>query len=141
MINKNFKILNIDHVAVATENIENLKFLFVDILGMNSSKKEYVKDEDVNVQKFFVDNKDTVIELLESKEENSPINKYINKRGKGIHHIALTVDNIENAISYLKDKGISLVYDKPNLGSDNKLITFIHPQSSPGILVELCQKV
>ena len=108
---------------------------------MNSSKKEYVKDEDVNVQKFFVDNKDTVIELLESKEENSPINKYINKKGKGIHHIALTVDNIENAISYLKDKGISLVYDKPNLGSDNKLITFIHPQSSPGILVELCQKV
>jgi len=141
MINKNFKILNIDHVAVATENIEILKFLFVDILGMNSSKKEYVKDEDVNVQKIFADNKDTVIELLESEEENSPINKYINKKGKGIHHIALTVDNIENAISYLKDKGISLVYDKPNLGSDNKLITFIHPQSSPGILVELCQKV
>ena len=140
-INKKFKILNIDHVAVATENIEILKFIFVDILSLNSSKKEFVKDENVTVQKFFVDDTNTAIELLESKEPNSPINKYINKKGKGIHHIALTVDNIENAIKYLTAKGISLVYDKPKLGSDNKLITFIHPKSSPGILIELCQKV
>ena len=140
-INKKFKILNIDHVAVATENIDILKFIFVDILSLNSSKKEFVKDENVTVQKFFTDDRNTAIELLESKEENSPINKYINKKGKGIHHIALTVDNIENAIKYLIDKGIYLVYDKPKLGSDNKLITFIHPKSSPGILIELCQKV
>ena len=100
-----------------------------------------MKDENVTVQKFFTDDTNTAIELLESKEENSPINKYINKKGKGIHHIAFTVDNIENAIKYLIDKGIYLVYDKPKLGADNKLITFIHPKSSPGILIELCQKV
>ena len=66
--------------------------------------------------------------------------QFIENKGKGLHHIALEVDNIKNAISYLKKKKISLVYDSPQVGSDNKLITFIHPESTPGILLELCQK-
>ena len=110
-------------------------------MGMNFNEKEYVKDENVNVLKIFAEDKKTSIELLESEDQNSPINRYINKKGVGVHHVALTVDNIENAINYLKENDISLVYDKPHLGSDNKLITFIHPKSSPGILIELCQKL
>jgi len=137
----NFKILSINHVAVATKDINNLKFLFVNILGMNSSTEEYVENERVNVLKIFAEDNKTAIELLESEYENSTINKYINAKGQGIHHIALTVDKIQNAIDYLKNNGIKLVYEKPTLGADDKLITFIHPKSSPGMLIELCQEV
>ena len=76
---------------------------------------------------------------MEPIENNTTVSKFLNSKIQGIHHIALTVDNISNAISYLKYKDIKLVYEKPKIGSDNKLITFIHPKSSPGILIELCQ--
>ena len=128
-------------MAVATENIKILEKLFVDILGMDSSDKEYVVSEKVNVLKVYSERKGTVIELLEASNKDSAIEKYINNKGQGIHHIALNVDNILNAIDYLKNNDIELVYEKPNLGANNKLITFIHPKSSPGMLIELCQKV
>ena len=128
-------------MAVATENIKILEKLFVDILGMDSSDKEYVVSEKVNVLKVYSERKGTAIELLEASNKDSAIEKYINNKGQGIHHIALNVDNILNAINYLKNNGIELVYEKPNLGANNKLITFIHPKSSPGMLIELCQKV
>ena len=108
---------------------------------MDSSAKEYVVDENVDVVKIYSDSKSTAVELLEAKDNDSVIEKYINRKGEGIHHIALNVDDIQNAINFLKSKGVYLVYEKPNLGSDNKLITFIHPKSSPGMLIELCQKV
>ena len=81
----------------------------------------------------------TVIELVEPLKNNETIKKFLMKKNQGIHHIALTVDNILNAISYLKYHKIFLVYDKPQIGSGNKLINFIHPKFSPGILIELCQ--
>ena len=140
-IKKTFKIISVDHVAVATKNIKTLENLFVNILGMDSSEKEYVVDENVDVVKIFSDSKSTAIELLEAKNKDSVIEKYIDSKGEGIHHIALNVDDIQNAINFLKSKGVHLVYEKPNLGADNKLITFIHPKSSPGMLIELCQKV
>ena len=108
---------------------------------MDSSRKEFVVDENVDVIKIFPDNKSTAVELLEAKNKDSVIEKYIDSKGEGIHHIALNVDNILNAINFLKSKGVYLVYEKPNLGAGNKLITFIHPKSSPGMLIELCQKV
>jgi methylmalonyl-CoA/ethylmalonyl-CoA epimerase len=97
--------------------------------------------EKVNVLKVYSERKGTAIELLEASNKDSAIEKYINNKGQGIHHIALNVDNILNAIDYLKNNDIELVYEKPNLGANNKLITFIHPKSSPGMLIELCQKV
>ena len=140
-IKKNFKILNIDHIAIATDTVNKLEFIFTDILGMDYNNKEYVKDENVNVLKIFGVNNETAIELIESDELDSSINRFIEKRGEGLHHIALNIDNLENAITYLKSKDISLVYDKPKIGSNNSIITFIHPKSTPGILIELCQKM
>ena len=139
-IKKNFKILNINHIAVATENTDILKFLFSDKLGMSFKDKEYVSSENVNVVKIYPEDKKTAIELLEPTSESSKIKKFLANNGKGIHHIALTVDNISNAIQFMNENNIKLVYDKPQKGSDNTLITFIHPKSSPGILIELCQK-
>ena len=107
---------------------------------MNFTKKEYIEKEKVNVLKIFLENKDTAIELLEPTSEESVINKYLNKKGSGIHHIALTVDSIDNVIIYLKSKNILLVYDSPQKGANNTLITFIHPKSTPGLLIELCQR-
>ena len=107
---------------------------------MKSSKKETVTSELVDVVKLYSQNSDTQIEIVEPIENNNTIHKFVSKKNQGIHHIALTTDNIENAISFLKYKKISLVYDEPKIGSDNKLITFIHPKSSPGVLIELCQK-
>ena len=140
LIKKKFKILSIDHVAVATEKSDILELLFSDILGLHSHNKEYVKSEKVNIVKIYADDKNSAIELLEPVDDTSPINKFLSNKGSGIHHISLRVDNIYNAIDYLLYNNISLVYEKPHPGSDNTLITFIHPKSSPGMLIELCQK-
>ena len=107
---------------------------------MSFKDKEHVYSEDVNVVKIYPEDKKTAIELLEPTSESSKIKKFLANNGKGIHHIALTVDNISNAIQFMNENNIKLVYDKPQKGSDNTLITFIHPKSSPGILIELCQK-
>ena len=141
MKNKKFKILSIDHVAVATSDLNILNSLFVDLLDMNSMPVEYVKNEKVKVKKIYAEDKNTAIELLESTDDSSVIKKFISTKGQGLHHIALTVDSIDEAIIFLKHKNIQLVYDVPKKGSDNKIITFIHPRFSPGLLIELCQKM
>ena len=107
---------------------------------MNLKDKEYVESESVNVVKVYAEDNNTAIELLESTRDSSNIKNFLINKGKGIHHIALTVDNISNAIEFMNKNNIKLVYDTPQKGSDNTLITFIHPKSSPGILIELCQK-
>ncbi len=107
---------------------------------MSFKNKEYVESEDVNVVKIYAEDNKTAIELLEPTSKLSKIKKFLKNKGEGIHHIALTVDNISNAIEFMNEKNIKLVYDTPQKGSDNTLITFIHPKSSPGILIELCQK-
>lgn len=106
---------------------------------MESTENERVDSELVNVLKLYTKSSETAIELVEPIEDNITIKKFLNKNKQGIHHIALTVDNIFNAISFLQYNKITLVYNKPRKGSNNKLITFIHPSSSTGILIELCQ--
>ena len=140
MNNKNFKVIKIDHIAIATKSIESSMKIFSDILGIPHENKEKISNEKVNVLKFLNEGDGTCIEILEPISQDSTINKFINMKGQGLHHIALEVDNIYNAIEYLKNMKIELTYDKPKLGSNNKLITFIHPKSSPGLLLELCQK-
>ena len=108
-------------------------------VGMNSSEVENVANEKVNVIKISPKNTVSKIELIEPSDTLSPISKFLKTKGQGMHHIALEVDNIYNAIEYLKYKRIKLIYDSPNKGADNKLITFIHPSCSPGILIEICQ--
>ena len=137
-MNRTFKILKINHVAVAVNDNSKLKVLF-ELLGMDVKSSEYIENEKVNVVKVNADNANHTIELLEPSDSSSIVRKFINKRGEGLHHIALEVDDIENAISYLKNNNIKLIYESPQKGADNKLITFIHPESTPGILLELCQ--
>ena len=137
-MNRKFKILKINHVAVAVNDNTKSKVLF-ELLGMDVKSSEYIENEKVNVVKVNADNTNHTIELLEPSDSSSVVRKFINKRGEGLHHIALEVDDIENAISYLKNNNIKLIYESPQKGADNKLITFIHPESTPGILLELCQ--
>ena len=139
-MNKNFKVIKVDHIAFATDSIDNSSNIFSKILGIENTPKEEVETENVNVLKFFNQEGVTSIELLEPIKNESVIGDFLNKNGRGLHHIALEVDNINNAIIFLKENKIKLVYDVPQIGSDNKMITFIHPKSSPGILIELCQK-
>ena len=138
-MDRNFKILKIDHIAIAVDDLNTSKSLF-DLLGMNLTKIEEVESENVNVLKIHSEDIEHTIELLEPQNDNSVVKKFLSKNGQGMHHIALEVDNIENAISYLKSNNITLIYESPQIGADNKLITFIHPKDTPGVLIELCQK-
>ena len=135
-----FKILKIDHIAVAVHDLNKSVELFK-LLGMSYNEVENIDSEDVNVLKIHPENKEDSIELLESANDISEIKKFLDKKGEGLHHIAFEVDDIYNAITYLKEKDIKIIYDIPKKGSDNKLITFIHPKSTPGILIELCQTI
>ena len=139
-MSKNFKIVNIDHVAFATKDIQTTKKIFTDILGMRSKNIEHVDNEKVKVLKLHTDGSNTALELLQPEYDNDTINKFINKKGNGLHHIALEVDNLKNLIKHLNSLSIPLIYPNPKIGSDNKLITFIHPKYSTGMLIELCQK-
>ena len=106
---------------------------------MNIGDTENVATENVDVLKIYPESDDHTIELLEPTSANSSVQKFLNKRDQGLHHIALEVDNIYNAIEYLEDNNIKVIYSSPQKGTDNKLITFIHPSCTPGVLIELCQ--
>ena len=137
-MNKKFKILKIDHVAVAVNSLKESKNIFT-LLGMNIGHTENVATENVDVLKIYPESDDHTIELLEPTGANSSVREFLNKRDQGLHHIALEVDNIHNAIKYLKDNNIKIIYNSPQKGADSKLITFIHPSCTPGVLIELCQ--
>ena len=139
-MNKKFKVIKIDHVAIAVDNLNESSILF-NLLGMNAEPIEYVKNENVNVIKLHPENNQDTIELLESTDNSTTVKSFLDKKGKGLHHIALEVDNIYNAIEYLEENSIKIIYKKPQLGANKKLITFIHPSSTPGVLIELCQTV
>ena len=137
-MNRDFKILKINHIAIAVDN-NSLALNLFKLLGMNIGNEEFVKNEKVNVVKVTPQDQTQAIELLEASDSSSVIKKFIDKKGEGLHHIALEVDNISKAINYLIDNDIKLIYNSPKIGADNKLITFINPKSTPGVLIELCQ--
>ena len=139
-MDKGFKVLRIDHVAVAVNNNNAAAKLFK-LLGMSIGENEFIETEKVNVLKAKPENKDHTIELLEASDESSVVRKFISKRGEGLHHIALEVDSVSKAIKYLLDNNIDVIYKTPKVGAGNKLITFIDPKSTPGILLELCQPI
>ena len=137
-MDKKFKVLKIDHVAVAVNSLKESKNIFT-LLGMNIGDTQNVADENVDVLKIYPESDGHTIELLEPASANSSVQGFLNKRDQGLHHIALEIDNIYNAIRYLEDNNIKVIYSSPQKGADNKLITFIHPSCTPGVLIELCQ--
>lgn len=129
----------IEHIGIAVKSIDSSNKLFASILGEQPYKKEIVESEGVMTSFFQIGpNK---VELLEGLSEQSPISKFIEKKGEGIHHIAFDVDNIHQTIERLKKDGFKMVHDKPKKGADNKLIAFLHPKASNGVLIELCQDI
>jgi methylmalonyl-CoA/ethylmalonyl-CoA epimerase len=130
-------VLHINHIAIAVEDIANASKIFETILGQSIYKNELVPSEGVNTH--FIQVGETKIELLESVNENSSVAKYLSKKGQGMHHIALEVDNIFAEMERLKNEGFELLNDTPKKGADNKLICFLHPKTTSGVLIELVQ--
>lgn len=129
----------IEHIGIAVKNLKDSNELFSKLFGEPHYKTEEVESEGVNTSFFRVgDNK---IELLEATKKNSPIAKFIDKKGEGIHHIAFDVDDIEAEIKRLKKEGFKVLNEAPKKGADNKLVAFLHPKSSNGVLIELCQEI
>jgi len=127
----------LDHIGIAVKSIEEAKSIYHDILGMPHEKSETVEEQKVTTGFFPVG--DTEVELLESTAPDGPVAKFIEKKGEGVQHLAFQVDNIEEALEELKAKGIRLIDEKPRKGAGGKKIAFLHPKSTYGVLVELCQ--
>lgn len=128
----------IEHIGIAVKNLEKANAIYAALLGEKHYKKETVESEGVTTSFFKVG--DSKIELLEASNPESPIAKFIEKRGEGIHHIAFYVDDIVEEIKRLKKEGFVVLNETPKMGADNKLVCFLHPKSSNGVLVELCQE-
>ena len=129
----------IEHLGIAVKDLDISSVLYAKLLNTLPYKEEIVESEQVNT--LFFKTGDTKIELLQALDSSSAIAKFIEKRGEGIHHIAFEVDDIFAEMQRLKEEGFVLLSDTPKKGADNKLIVFLHPKSSGGVLVELCQEI
>ena len=132
-------IKKIEHIGIAVKNIGQSNDLFQKLFGKKNYKVEKVDSEQVSTSFFTLG--DTKVELLEATGANSAIAKFIEKRGEGIHHIAFEVDDIHAEMVRLKKEGFILLSEEPTKGADNQLICFLHPRSTNGVLVELCQEI
>ena len=129
--------MKVEHIGIAVKNLASANELFGKLFGKQSYKSEKVEREGVTTSFFKVG--DTKIELLEATGPDSPVAKFIEKRGEGVHHIAYEVDDIKAEMTRLEKEGFTLLNKEPQKGADNKLICFLHPKSTNGVLVELCQ--
>jgi len=129
----------IEHIGIAVKNLETSNTLFEKLLGVPAYKEEEVASEGVKTS-FFM-NGPNKIELLEATNADSPIAKFIEKKGEGIHHIAFDVEDIAAEITRLKNEGFTVLNEIPKKGADNKLVAFLHPKGTNGVLVELCQEI
>ncbi|HXH99344.1 MAG TPA: methylmalonyl-CoA epimerase [Sphingobacteriaceae bacterium] len=129
----------IEHIGIAVTSLNAASDIYSRILGVSSYKTEIVESEYVRTEFFQIGN--NKIELLEATSPDSAISKFISKKGEGIHHIAFDVDDILTEMKRLQSEGFVLINDKPKLGADNKLVCFIHPKDSNGVLIELCEQI
>ncbi len=129
----------LEHIGIAVKNLDKANQLFAQLLGKAHYKIEEVASEGVRTSFFELGG--VKIELLEATHAHSPIAKFIEKRGEGLHHLAFEVTDITKSIQSYSDKGFLLLSDHPKPGADNKQIVFMHPKSTNGVLVELCQEV
>jgi len=132
------KVIKIDHLGIAVKDIAKAEALFQDVLGLKLSGTETVEEQKVNAAIFSI--KDIGVELLESTSPDGPVARFIEKRGEGIQHLAIQVDNLENSIEELRGKGIQLIDEQPRKGASGTKIAFLHPKSTFGILIELIEK-
>ncbi|MFB9097318.1 MULTISPECIES: methylmalonyl-CoA epimerase [Flavobacterium] len=129
----------IEHIGIAVKDLEVSNLVFEKLFGVASYKEEEVESEGVKTS-FFM-NGPNKIELLQAISDASPIAKFIEKRGEGIHHIAFDVTDIVSEIERLKKEGFVVLNEIPKKGADNKLVAFLHPKSTNGVLIELCQEI
>ena len=128
----------IEHIGIAVKDLKKSNDLFARLFGTSNYKMETVESEGVRTS--FFEAGPNKIELLEGIDEDSPISKFIAKKGEGIHHIALAVDDILSEVNRLKKEGFIILNEIPKKGADNKLVVFLHPKSTNGVLIELCQE-
>lgn len=133
-----FKVTKVDHIGIAVKDLEQAKKFYTEVLGMTALGEEVVDQQKVKV--CFIPCGDSEVELLESTSPDGPIAKYIDKNGEGIQHVALRVDNLENALADLKEKGVRLIDEKPRYGAGGASIAFVHPKATGGILLELSER-
>lgn len=131
-------ITKLDHIGIAVSSLEEASKTYRDVLGLKDHGVEVVEEQKVKVAFFPAG--DTEIELLESTDPEGPIAKFIEKRGEGVQHLAFRVDNIEAALDEMRTKGIRLIDEKPRYGAGGARIAFLHPKSTGGVLIELCER-
>jgi len=129
----------IEHIGIAVKDLKAANAIYKSLLGYEHYKTESVESE--GVETSFFKSGESKIELLQAKNPDSPIAKFIEKRGEGIHHIAFSVTDIKNEIKRLKKEGFIVLNEVPKRGADNKWVAFLHPKSANGVLVELCQEI
>ncbi len=129
----------IEHIGIAVKNLEESNKLFASLFGKKHYKIEVVASE--GVKTAFFKNGPNKIELLEATKPDSPIAKFIEKKGEGIHHIAFAVKDINSEIKRLQKEGFTVLNEVPKRGADNKLVAFLHPKTTNGVLIELCQEI
>ena len=132
-------MLNIEHIAIAVKDLSQSNSLFAKLLNTAPYKQEMVASEKVNTSFFKVG--DTKLELLEPINNEGPIAKFLDSKGEGLHHIAFSVKDIKQEMERLKKEGFVFLSEEPKIGADNKLICFMHPKSTNGVLIELCQEI
>ncbi len=132
------KITQLDHIGIAVKSIANAGKFYTDILGLTIDDIENVADQKVNVA--FLPITGSEVELLESTESDGPVAKYIDSRGEGVQHMAFRVENIEEALRELKEKGVRLIDREPRRGAGGAKIAFIHPKETNGVLIEICER-
>ncbi|SMC86904.1 methylmalonyl-CoA epimerase [Chryseobacterium sp. YR221] len=130
--------MKLEHIGIAVKSLGISDELFTKLLGKESYKKETVEREGVVTS--FYETGESKIELLEASNPESPISKFLEKKGEGIHHLAFGVENILEEVKRLKKEGFQFISEEPKEGADNKLVVFLHPKSTNGVLVELCQE-
>ena len=133
-----FKIIGIEHVGIAVKDLNSISETFGDLLGLDLRRREKIEDQQV-ITDIYHAGKDK-LEFLKATSPDSPIAKFLEKRAEGMHHIALIVDNIQSALDYLSKHDVQLIDQSPRIGAEGLIIAFIHPKSTSGVLVELCEK-
>lgn len=129
----------IEHIGIAVKDLKAANDIYTSLLGYEHYKTEAVESEGVSTSFFLCG--DSKIELLEATREDSPIARFIDKKGEGIHHIAFAVDDIKAEMQRLKKEGFVILNEEPKRGADNKWVVFLHPKSAHGVLIELCQDI
>ena len=130
--------MKLEHIGIAIRNSADSEKIFAELLGSDSYKSENVESEGVKTTFFHLG--ESKIELLQALDPNSTVAKFIEKRGEGIHHLAFEVEDIDFELNRLEELGYQLIHRTPKDGADNKRIAFLHPKSTNGVLIELCQE-